>query len=90
MKPNDLDRRQFQKLTVAALGRLLAGATVGLAEDKKETKKDPKKDGFPWLQEPHICRGTLQTRACKGEAQGRRTSACSRQSTIPDAEGTQV
>jgi hypothetical protein len=69
MEPNDLDRRQFQKLAAAVLGGLVTGASAGLAEDKKEDKKkDPNKPLL--LQEPHICRGLNPT--CKGEIKGKK------------------
>jgi hypothetical protein len=70
MEPNDLDRRQFQKLAAAVLGGLVSGASA-LADDKKEDKKDEKKKDPTkplLLQEPHICRGLNPT--CKGEIKG--------------------
>src|SRR4051794_35883087 len=86
MDNNDLNRRDFQKLAMAALGGLVAGAAAHADEkkdaakdkdDKKEPKpKDEKKE--PLLQEPHVCRG-LNT--CKGLGKGGKndcagTSAC--------------
>ena len=81
MNDNDLSRRQFQKLAMAALGGLVAGAGLAHADDKKDDKKedkpkDEKKE--PLLQEPHVCRG-LNT--CKGLGKGKKndcagTSAC--------------
>lgn len=68
MSPNDFSRRDFTRLAAAAVGGLVLGASGVFAEDKKEAKKDAKKDGFPWLQEPHICRGLNPT--CKGEVGG--------------------
>ncbi len=66
-----MNRRQFATLAAAAAGGLLAGVSVTGADDKKEPKaKDPKKDGFPWLQDPHICRGLNPT--CKGEVKGKK------------------
>jgi hypothetical protein len=53
-----MNRREFEKLAVAALGGLLAGATTATAQDKKDTTKPL------FLQEPHVCRG-LNT--CKGK-----------------------
>ena len=58
-----LNRRDFERLSAAALGGLLAGAgmsRVALAADEAP-KKDPKKN--PLLGEPHICRGL---NVCKG------------------------
>ena len=60
MNDNDLSRRQFQKLAMAALGGLVAGAGLARADEKKDDKKDDKpKDEKkePLLQEPHVCRG---------------------------------
>jgi hypothetical protein len=55
MDSQDLNRRAFGKLAAAALGGMLAGASVGLAADKAPHKKDPDKPLMS--QEPHICRG---------------------------------
>jgi len=58
MKRNDLDRRDFNKLTMAAFGGMVAGATVGASrlmaadEEKKET---------------HVCRGL---NSCKNQGSG--------------------
>jgi hypothetical protein len=68
MDPNDLNRRQFQKLAAAALGGLFTGATAALADDKKEKMKDATKPLL--LQEPHICRGLNPV--CKGEIKGKK------------------
>jgi hypothetical protein len=72
-EPADLSRRDFQKLAMAALGGLLAGAGVAAAADEQPKKKDPKKPFF--LQEPHICRG-LNT--CKAQGKGGK-NACAGQ-----------
>ena len=59
MTDQDLNRRDFSKLAVAAFGGMLAGAGVAqAAQDKKTGKKNP------YLYDPHICRG-LNT--CKGK-----------------------
>jgi hypothetical protein len=56
MHDNELTRRQFQKMAMAALGGLVVGAGLAHSDDKKEVKpKDPKKELL--LQEPNICRG---------------------------------
>jgi hypothetical protein len=75
--PAGLSRRDFQKLAMAALGGMLAGAGAGAGaekDDAKPQKKDPKKPLF--LQEPHICRG-LNT--CKNKGRGGK-NACAGQS----------
>jgi hypothetical protein len=66
MDESGLNRRDFQRLTAAAVGGLLAGASLGSSasgaeDDKKAPKKDPKKN--PMLGEPHVCRGINM---CKG------------------------
>lgn len=78
MELNDLSRRQFGKLAIAAVGGLAIGGTSAFAADAE--KKDPKKAGFPWLQEPHICRGLNPT--CKGEIKGDK-NACAGQAHHP-------
>jgi hypothetical protein len=55
MDSQDLNRRAFGKLAAAALGGMLAGASVGLAADKEE--KGGKKKEPLMAHEPHICRG---------------------------------
>jgi hypothetical protein len=60
-----MNRRDFHKLTAAALGGVMAGSNLLRAEDKKDDKPKPKDEKIsPFLQEPHICRG-LNT--CKGK-----------------------
>ncbi len=66
MKKNELSRRDFSKLTMAAFGGLLAGAGVAQAADDKKTGKKN-----PLLYEPHVCRG-LNT--CKGKSKGKDNS----------------
>jgi hypothetical protein len=71
-----MDRRKFNRLAAAALGGIVAGASISRAADKDEKKdkdkdepkaKDPKKPAL--LQEPHVCRG-LNT--CKGKGKGKK------------------
>lgn len=68
MDSNGMDRRHFSKLAASAIGGLLAGATVGMAQETALAKKDPKSSFL--LQEPHICRGLNPT--CKGEIKGKK------------------
>lgn len=56
---DQMNRRHFSKLSAAALGGMLAGARVVLAEDKKDDKKKEAKPA-----EKHVCRGL---NACKGQ-----------------------
>src|SRR5690348_9718796 len=87
MDRSDLNRRDFTKLTMAALGGALAGAGAVHAaaqEDGKKAKpkaKDPKKPLL--LQEPHICRG-LNT--CKNKGKGGK-NACAGQGNCATAKG---
>jgi hypothetical protein len=71
------DRRDFHTLAAAALGGLLAGASLAGADDKPKepTKKDPKKPLL--LQEPHVCRGLNQ---CKGKGADKKNE-CAGQGT---------
>ena len=52
MRPNDPNRRDFGKLAAAALGGLVAGASLTAQEEKQEEEKKN-----PLLEEPHVCRG---------------------------------
>ena len=63
-----MDRREFHKLAAAAVGGLVAGASLAAtaAEDKPK-KKDPDKPLL--LQEPNVCRGLNQ---CKGKGKGKK------------------
>jgi hypothetical protein len=73
MEGQELNRRDFSKLTMAALGGMLAGAatTVHAAQEKN-----------PLLSEPHVCKG-LNT--CKGKGQGG-TNACAGQGACATAQ----
>jgi hypothetical protein len=63
MERSELTRRDFSKLTAAALGGLIAGA--GVAQAAQDKKKEKKKN--PLLEDKHVCRG-LNT--CKGKGKG--------------------
>jgi len=86
MQHDDLSRRDFTKLTMAAL----AGAVVGcgkaseattLAAAKPDHLKDVKGDNL-LLNEPHVCRGL---NACKGTARGG-ANACAGQGQCATAK----
>ncbi|MBI3839746.1 MAG: hypothetical protein HY288_17630 [Planctomycetia bacterium] len=75
MENSELDRRDFQRLTAAAIGGLVAGASLGdraLAADSPPGKD---KNKSPLLGEPHVCRGlnvckalgTKKDNACAGQ-----------------------
>ena len=74
-----MDRRELHKLAAAAVGSLVAGAS--LAAEEKPKKKDPDKPLL--LKEPHICRGLNST--CKGEYKGKK-NACAGQAYGPTAK----
>lgn len=75
MKREGLNRREFNRLTMAAFGGVVAGAVAGCGDSSttktgdaadKTGKSDEAKDGESvslLLEEPHVCRG-LNT--CKG------------------------
>ena len=72
-----LSRRDFNRLTTAALGGALAGTMIGCGDGKPKKKPappPPKPDAAAagdslLLAEPHVCRG-LNT--CKGKGQGKK------------------
>ena len=79
MSESDLNRRDFQRLTVAALGGMLAGAATAHAKDEVP-KKDKNKN--PLLGEPHICRGL---NVCKGLGADKK-NACAGQGVCATAK----
>ena len=76
MDKNSLTRRDFQRLTAAAFGGIVAGAGLGpaLAADKEEKS--------PLLGDPHVCRG-LNT--CKNKGASSK-NACAGQGDCATAE----
>lgn len=78
---DSLNRRDFSKLTLAALGGAVAGTTMGakalMAEDKDEKKEEEKK------KEIHVCRGL---NSCKGNG-GDGKNACAGQGICATAKG---
>lgn len=73
MSSSELSRRDFQKLTAAALGGLLSGAVVGCGDPpavgpKKSAQANGAATDFKMLDlEVHLCRGLNQ---CKGQGAG--------------------
>jgi hypothetical protein len=68
MRSSDLSRRRFHKLSMAALGGLVAGTgSSALAQDKEGDKPKVNVDPALLLSEPHVCRG-LNT--CDGKGKG--------------------
>jgi len=78
MEKSDLNRRDFQRLAAAAVGGLLAGASLNSAA----LGADEKKKKNPLLVEPHVCRG-LNT--CKGKAADKK-NACAGQGACATAK----
>ena len=77
MQPENVNRRDFHKLTVAAMGGLMAGSMVGCKGQVEKTPDDAKTPAeanaapedpalAAWTGE-HVCRGL---NACKGQGKG--------------------
>jgi hypothetical protein len=81
MDKSALNRRDFQRLTAAALGGLIAGAgmTSGASAADEAPKKDKNKN--PMLGEPHVCRGINM---CKNLGASKQ-NACAGQGTCATA-----
>jgi hypothetical protein len=77
MAHSELNRRDFQRLTMAALGGALAGAETGLAADDKG-----KEETSPLLSDPHVCRGI---NTCKAKGADKK-NACAGQGTCATAK----
>ena len=84
MNDSELNRRDFERLAMAALGGMLAGAGAALADDDDDDDDDDEKDKNknPLLVEPHVCRG-LNT--CKAKGKDKK-NACAGQGTCFTAE----
>ena len=79
-----VQRRDFHKLTMAALGGLVAGTAVSSAQaQKKDDNPKLKVDPALLLAEPHTCKG-LNT--CKGTGKGEK-NACAGQGACATAKG---
>ena len=79
MRP-ELNRRDFHKLTAAAVGGILAGRRLGCGREEK--KKAGQKTGVAqstendWLGDVHVCRGL---NACKNKGKPGTTNECAGQ-----------
>lgn len=82
MSNAEMNRRDFQRLTVAALGGALAGAELGHAADQKAKDDKGKEEKNPLLSDPHVCRGI---NTCKGKGAGKK-NACAGQGTCATAK----
>lgn len=80
MENSNLQRRDFHKLTMAALGGMMAGTSasaIGAQKKKEEEKPTINVDPALLLQEPHVCRGI---NSCKGKGKGKgEKNACAGQ-----------
>ncbi|HUY87696.1 MAG TPA: hypothetical protein VMV10_03070 [Pirellulales bacterium] len=76
MQRSELTRRDFERLTMAALGGLMAGSSAAWAAEDDGDKKNP------LLTEPHVCRG-LNT--CKAKGAGKK-NGCAGQGTCATAK----
>lgn len=72
-----MNRRDFQRLTLAALGGALAGTQRSLAADEKA-----KEEKNPLLSDPHVCRGI---NTCKGKGKDKKNE-CAGQGTCATAK----
>lgn len=77
MASSDLNRRDFQRLTLAALGGALAGTQLVYAADEKG-----KEEKNPLLSDPHVCRGI---NTCKGKGKDKKND-CAGQGTCATAK----
>jgi hypothetical protein len=77
MASSDMNRRDFQRLTLAALGGTLAGTQLSQAADDKG-----KEEKNPLLSDPHVCRGI---NTCKGKGKDKKND-CAGQGTCATAK----
>ncbi len=89
MKRNELNRRDFAKLTTAALGGMMAGSLVGCGGEKPAPEagggggeQAAEADEQLLLVEPHVCRG-LNTCKNKGAS---KENECAGQGTCATAK----
>ncbi len=80
MEKPAMNRRDFQRLTAAAVGGLLAGAGHVARAADEVPKKDKNKN--PMLGEPHVCRGINM---CKNLGASK-DNACAGQGTCATAK----
>lgn len=95
MQDNGLDRREFHRLTVAALGGMVAGTTIGCGNSPPSkttgTEPNPAGGGVALTEteklitdEPHTCRGL---NSCKGKGRSK-DNACAGQGTCASIADT--
>ncbi len=84
MSDSTLNRRDLNRLALAALGGLFTGAIVGCSGRDKDKQTDDKKEKEPapgdatsrLLQDPHVCRGI---NTCKNKGKKGTTNECAGQ-----------
>src|SRR5258708_2128644 len=84
MGPRELDRRDFHKLTTAALGGLAAGTILGCSKKGAPGGMAPSRGGetVPAKAEIHLCRGLNE---CKGQGKDGKNT-CRGQGTCATAK----
>jgi hypothetical protein len=82
MHESNLNRRDFQRITAAAVGGLLAGAASGRSAFAADAPPQKDQNKNPMLGEPHVCRGINM---CKGLGAGKQ-NACAGQGTCATAK----
>jgi hypothetical protein len=83
--PQDLSRRDFGKLSVAALAGLSLGGGTSFAADDKATTKNP------LLSDPHVCRGlnTCKTKGADKKNSCAGTGTCATAKSHPCGAGNE-
>ncbi len=81
MDHSQLNRRDFQRLTAAAVGGLMAGAAAGSSASAADKAPQKDKNKNAMLGEPHVCRGINM---CKGLGASK-DNACAGQGTCATA-----
>ena len=82
MDNSELSRRDFQRLSMAAFGGMLVGASAADAAEDKGKDEGKSKAKNPLLGDPHVCRG-LNT--CKGKGVDKK-NACAGQGACATAK----
>jgi hypothetical protein len=71
------NRREMNRMALAALGGLTAGSILGCTGGAKQPKADESADATPrLLQDPHVCRGI---NTCKNKGKKGTTNECAGQ-----------
>lgn len=74
MTENNMNRRDFSKLTAAAFGGLVAGSMIGCGSKAKEDGSGNKETGGAEVKvADHACRGLNECKSAKNECAGQST-----------------